>query len=38
MLYGHIETYAERVEHLRLLREQQDRAAVSSLSFHSSTR
>jgi len=24
MLYGHIETYAERVEHLRLLREQQD--------------
>ncbi len=25
MLYGHIETYAERVEHLRLLREQQDR-------------
>jgi aminodeoxyfutalosine synthase len=26
MLYGHIETYAERVEHLRLLREQQDRS------------
>jgi aminodeoxyfutalosine synthase len=24
MLYGHIETYAERVEHLRLLREKQD--------------
>jgi aminodeoxyfutalosine synthase len=24
MLYGHIETYAERVEHMRLLREQQD--------------
>jgi aminodeoxyfutalosine synthase len=24
MLYGHIETHAERVEHLRLLREQQD--------------
>jgi aminodeoxyfutalosine synthase len=24
MLYGHIETYAERAEHLRLLREQQD--------------
>lgn len=24
MLYGHIETYEERVEHLRLLREQQD--------------
>ncbi len=26
MLYGHIETYAERVEHLRLLREQQDKS------------
>jgi aminodeoxyfutalosine synthase len=26
MLYGHIETYAERIEHLRLLREQQDRS------------
>jgi aminodeoxyfutalosine synthase len=26
MLYGHIETYAERVEHLRLLREQQDQS------------
>jgi aminodeoxyfutalosine synthase len=25
MLYGHIETYEERVEHLRLLREQQDK-------------
>ena len=25
MLYGHIETYQERVEHLRLLREQQDK-------------
>ncbi len=24
MLYGHIETYGERVEHMRLLREQQD--------------
>lgn len=26
MLYGHIETHAERVEHLRLLREQQDKS------------
>ena len=26
MLYGHIETYGERVEHLRLLREQQDQS------------
>jgi len=26
MLYGHIETYEERVEHLRLLREQQDKS------------
>ncbi len=26
MMYGHVETYPERVEHLRLLREQQDRA------------
>jgi aminodeoxyfutalosine synthase len=26
MLYGHIETHAERVEHLRLLREQQDQS------------
>ncbi|HYF01352.1 MAG TPA: dehypoxanthine futalosine cyclase, partial [Planctomycetota bacterium] len=26
MMYGHVETYAERVEHLRVLREQQDRA------------
>jgi aminodeoxyfutalosine synthase len=26
MLYGHIETYEERVEHLRLLREQQDQS------------
>jgi aminodeoxyfutalosine synthase len=26
MLYGHIETYAERIEHLRLLREQQDKS------------
>jgi len=25
MLYGHIETYEERIEHLRLLREQQDK-------------
>ncbi len=26
MMYGHVETLAERVEHLRVLREQQDRA------------
>ena len=26
MMYGHVETHAERVEHLRVLREQQDRA------------
>jgi len=26
MMYGHVETYAERVEHLRRLREQQDRS------------
>lgn len=26
MMYGHVETYADRVEHLRKLREQQDRA------------
>jgi cyclic dehypoxanthinyl futalosine synthase len=26
MMYGHVETYAERVEHLRVLREQQDRS------------
>jgi cyclic dehypoxanthinyl futalosine synthase len=26
MMYGHVETYAERVEHLRCLREQQDRS------------
>lgn len=26
MMYGHVETYADRVEHLRRLREQQDRA------------
>jgi len=26
MLYGHIETHAERVQHLRLLREQQDKS------------
>jgi aminodeoxyfutalosine synthase len=26
MLYGHIETYEERVEHLRLIREQQDKS------------
>ncbi len=26
MLYGHIETYEERVEHLRLMREQQDKS------------
>jgi len=32
MLYGHIETYAERVEHLRLLREQQD-ASGGFLAF-----
>jgi aminodeoxyfutalosine synthase len=32
MLYGHIETYAERVEHLRLLREQQD-ASAGFLAF-----
>ncbi len=25
MLYGHIETYQERIEHLRMLREQQDK-------------
>ncbi len=26
MMYGHVETYAERVEHLRRLRDQQDRS------------
>jgi hypothetical protein len=26
MMYGHVETFAERVEHLRRLREQQDRS------------
>ena len=32
MLYGHIETHAERIEHLRLLREQQD-ASGGFLAF-----
>lgn len=38
MLYGHVETYEERVEHLLRLREQQDRTggflAFIPLAFH----
>ena len=39
MLYGHVETMAERVDHLLRLREQQDQSrAASSPSFRSRTR
>jgi aminodeoxyfutalosine synthase len=38
MLYGHVETYEERIEHLLVLREQQDRTggflAFIPLAFH----
>ena len=37
MLYGHVETYEERVDHLLRLREQQDKTGASCfipLAFH----